>query len=332
MLCVCPPLSYNCPVANSIDTILIAYDLRAARHIERLAEAAPGAQVLRAGDLPPDADLGRIDVLIGGLPKQRLLELSGLRWMQQTGAGADWLMRVPEFRDNDVVLTNASGVHAIPIAEHVLALMFALSRRLHFFVKAQSQSRWDRRGRLGELDGATLGVIGVGAIGEKLAEKAGGLNMRVLGLRRDPSRSSPHVERMYGPDGLHALLGQSDWVAITAALTPETKGLIGAPELAAMKRSAYLINIGRGAHLDQTALVQALQDGTIAGAGLDVFEQEPLPEDSPLWAMKNVLITPHFAGATPHYADRVTELFVDNLQRYQRGEPLRNQVDKQRAY
>ncbi|MDD9937183.1 MAG: D-2-hydroxyacid dehydrogenase [Myxococcales bacterium] len=316
---------------RSIDTILVAYDLLSETHLARVAAAAPSARIAGAGELS-DEELARVDVLIGYLPGGGLGRLTGLRWMQQTGAGADWLMRVPEFRDSDIVLTNASGVHAIPIAEHVLALMFALSRRLHFFVKAQSRGKWDRRGRLGELDGATLGVIGVGAIGEQLAEKARGLNMRVLGLRRDAARASPHVDRMFGPGGLHELLGESDWVAITAALTPETKGMIGEAELQAMKRSAYLINIGRGAHVDQRALIAALQQGTIAGAGLDVFEREPLPEDSPLWAMKNVIVTPHFAGATPHYADRVTDIFVANLERYQRGEPLVNVVDKRQAY
>jgi phosphoglycerate dehydrogenase-like enzyme len=210
--------------------------------------------------------------------------------------------------------------------------MFALSRRLHFFVKAQAERRWERRGRLGELEGATLGVIGVGAIGAKLAEKARGVGMRVLGLRRDPARACPNVEHMFGPDGLHALLAQADWVAITAALTPETQGLFGAAELAAMKPGAYLINIGRGAIVDEQALIAALRDGGIGGAGLDVFEHEPLPDDSPLWTLKNVIVTPHFAGATPHYAERVTDIFVDNLARYRRGEPLRNVVDKARAY
>ncbi|MDH5676837.1 MAG: D-2-hydroxyacid dehydrogenase [Myxococcales bacterium] len=317
---------------RNIDTILLAYELLAEVHLQRIAAAAPSARLLRPSELAAEPEPERIDVLMGYLPPGQLERLTGLRWMQQPGAGADWLMRAPAFRDSDVLLSNASGVHAIPIAEHVLALMFALSRRLHFFVKAQTQRKWDRRGRLGELEGSTLGIVGVGAIGEALANKARGLGMRVLGLRRDKSRVSPHVEKMLGPGELHHLLGESDWVAVTAALTPETRGLFGAAEFAAMKESAYLINIGRGAILDEQALITALESKTIAGAGLDVFEREPLPEDSPLWAMKNVILTPHFAGATPHYADRVTEIFVDNLERYQRGEPLRNLVDKQRAY
>jgi len=316
-----------------IDAIVIAYDLLSERHLARVAEAAPGATLLRSTEREVDREaLERAEVMLGYPPRRLLPTLRNLRWVQQTGAGADWLQHAPEFRDSDVLLTNASGVHAIPIAEHVLALMLALSRRIHFFVKAQQEHRWDRRGRLGEIEGATLGVLGVGAIGDKLAQKARGLGMRVLGVRRDPSRNSPHVDHMYGPRQLQAVLEQVDWLAITAALTPETHGLIGAPQLAQMKASAYLVNIGRGAIIDQAALVAALQRGEIAGAGLDVFEQEPLPGESPLWDMRNVIITPHFAGATPHYADRVTDIFVDNLRRYRRGQPLRNLVDKKLAY
>ncbi len=174
--------------------------------------------------------------------------------------------------------------------------------------------------------------MGLGAIGAKTAEKARGLGMRVLGLRRNPAKSCAYVERMYGPDGLGELLAQSDWVVLAAALTPETKHLIGEKELRRMKPSAYLINIARGSVIDEAMLVRALQEEWIAGAGLDVFEREPLPSDSPLWDMRNVVITPHFAGMTPHYSDRVIEIFCDNLQRYRSGEPLRNVVDKELAY
>lgn len=314
----------------AIDTILLAYDLLSAEDLERVARAAPGARVCGLAEVRGEED--RVHVLLGYPPRGGLASFPNLRWVQQTGAGADWLMRVPEFRDSDVVLTNASGVHAIPIAEHVLALMFALSRRIHFFVKAQAAGRWERRGRLGELEGATLGIVGVGAIGEKLAQKAKGLGMRVLGMRRDATRGSPHVDRMFGPEGLRELLAESDWVVIAAALTPETQGLIGEAELATMKPTAYLINIGRGAIVDEAALVRALEARSIGGAGLDVFEHEPLPEDSPLWKLKNVIVTPHFAGATPHYVERVMDIFLDNLARFQAGEPMRNVVDKKLAY
>jgi phosphoglycerate dehydrogenase-like enzyme len=324
-------------LTRRIDSILVHSELLDASHVEAIRAAAPGSDVIvlehdeewqaRKLELAP-----QIEIVIGMLPTEDLTRLPRLRWLQQTGAGADWLMSVPEAVQGDWILTNASGVHAIPIAEHILALMLTLSRRIHRYVKAQRDHEWFRRGRLGELDGATLGVIGLGAIGEKTAEKARGLNMRVLGLRRDPARQSPHVDALFGPRELHKLLAEADWVVVCAALTPETRGLIGEPELRAMKPSAYLINIARGALVDEQALIRALEEGWIAGAGLDVFEREPLPDDSPLWDMRNVVLTPHFAGATPHYADRVTGIFVENLRRYQRGDPLLNVVDKQLAY
>lgn len=324
-------------MADPQRTILVAYDLLGDEHIEAVRAAAPDAdvQVIRSPDdwESRKAELApRVDILLGLRPIDDLTALPRLRWIQQTGAGADWLLSSPAVAESEVVLTNASGVHAIPIAEHILALMLTLSRRIHRFVRAQRDHEWFRRGRLGELDGSTMGIVGLGAIGEKTAEKARGLNMKVLGLRRDPTRASPHVDRMFGPDGLLDLLAESDWVVLCAAMTPETRGLIGERELRAMKETAYLINIARGGIVQQKSLIQALDQGWIAGAGLDVFEREPLPEDSPLWDMRNVVITPHFAGATPHYADRVIEIFAENLRRDRAGEPLLNVVDKRLAY
>ncbi|MFC1895751.1 D-2-hydroxyacid dehydrogenase, partial [Thermodesulfobacteriota bacterium] len=167
---------------------------------------------------------------------------------------------------------------------------------------------------------------------ERTAKKAKALDMRVLGLRRHPDRPSPNVNEMFGPGQLRALLEKSDWVVVTAALTHETLGMIGEPELKAMKRSAHIINIARGAVIREEALVRALQEGWIAGAGLDVFEQEPLPPESPLWAMENVVVTPHVAGNTPHYAERIVRIFVENLRRYRSGQPLINVVDKSLGY
>jgi phosphoglycerate dehydrogenase-like enzyme len=156
--------------------------------------------------------------------------------------------------------------------------------------------------------------------------------MRVLGLRRDPTRGAPGVEAMFGPHRLLDLLPQADFVVLTVPLTTETRHMIGEPELRAMKPTAYLVNVGRGGTVDQEELIRALQEGWIAGAGLDVFETEPLPEDSPLWGLDNVIVTSHYAGVTRHYNERALEVFLDNLQRYQAEEPLRNVVDKQLGY
>ena len=328
---------------KQIDTILIIYSfiLNDAtlneRHMKAIQEAAPGAKIVisrnkedwerMAAEIAP-----KVEVVLGLRPAVWFNDMPNLRWAQQTGAGANWLLEAPEVVQSDMILTNASGVHAIPIAEHILALMFTLSRGIHQSVRWQTKHKWDRRRRIVELEGSTMGLIGVGKIGEKTAEKAKGLNMKVLGLRRRPERVSPYVDRMYGPEGLADLLEASDWVVITAALTSETMGMIGQKELKTMKESAHIINIARGPIIQEKALIKALREDWIAGAGLDVFEQEPLPADSPLWDMENVVITSHYAGATPFYMDRLIEIFTENLRRYQAGEPMINVVDKNLGY
>jgi len=175
-------------------------------------------------------------------------------------------------------------------------------------------------------------VIGVGAIGSRIAQVASALGMRVLGLRRDPSKSVGAVSAMYGPGQLLEVLPKADFVVLTVPLTRETRGMIGKVELTAMKPTAYLINVGRGGTVLETALVSALEEGTIAGVGLDVFEQEPLPEDSPLWEMDNVIITCHYSGLTPDYHQRALGIFLDDSHRYRTGRPLLNVVNKEIGY
>ena len=307
------------------------------QHLDAIRAVTPEAEIVRINGREEwrarrDELAPRVEVLAGVQSDLDPATMPRLRWMQTGGAGNDWLLRAPEIANSDVVLTNGSGVAAIPIAEHVLALMFTLSRNFHGFAKAQRDHEWFRGGHLGEVDGSTMGIVGLGAIGEKTAEKAQGLNMRVIGLRRDPTRASPHVDQMLGPDGLFELLESSDWVVVASALTPETRGLIGEPELKRMKDTACLINIARGQIVREEVLVQALREGWIAGAGLDVFAREPLPPDSPLWDMPNVVVTSHRSGSTPHYNDRLVEIFIENLRRYRAGEPMINVVDKQLTY
>jgi phosphoglycerate dehydrogenase-like enzyme len=172
----------------------------------------------------------------------------------------------------------------------------------------------------------------VGAIGGRTAEVAAALGMRVWGVRRDPSLGAPGVEAMYSPEQLPDVLPEADFVVITAPLTHETRDLIGERELRAMKPTAYIVNIGRGGTIHEDVLIRALQEGWIAGAGLDVFAAEPLPVDSPLWEMENVIITGHYAGMTPCYDERALDIFLDNLQRYRAGQPLKNVVDKKLGY
>lgn len=254
----------------------------------------------------------------------------GLRWMHTPSAGVDHVL-TPTVIARDITLTNSAGVHAIPIAESVLGFMLAHARQLHAFQDAQRAARWDWGLPLSELYEATLLIIGVGGIGGAIAERAAAFGMRVLGSRRTP-RPMPGVAQVVGGEAWRDLLPEADYIVIATPLTPETRGMLDAVALAAMKPSAYLINIARGAVIDEPALIAALQAGKIAGAALDTFEQEPLPADSPLWQLPNVTITPHATASSPRMRERQIGLFLENLARFRAGRPLLNIVDKSAGY
>lgn len=279
--------------------------------------------------------LAEIEIAVNRFPTDLITQAPKLRWLQQWGAGADWLLRHPEVAALDrLTITNGSGIHAVPIAEHIFGLLLAFGRGIHTAIRRQMHQEWRSPAwdQLFELPGKTMLLIGVGAIGERTAQVATALGMRVLGVRRDPQLSAAGVAAMVGPAQLLDLLPQADVVVLTVPLTPETRHLIGERELRALQPTAYLINIGRGGTVDEAALVRALQEGWLAGAGLDVCEVEPLPAASPLWTMENVILTAHYAGATPIYDERALPIFLDNLKRYVAGESLHNVVDKQLGY
>jgi phosphoglycerate dehydrogenase-like enzyme len=318
-------------------TILLAIEAEAVpqTQLAQIKALAPDMQILVTTDRAKiEEALDDIEIAVASFPRDLFTKARRLRWYQQWGAGADWLMRAPEIAKLDFILTNASGVHAVPISEHILAFMLTFARSFHHSMRAQERCEWLRLSRqeIFELAGKTLLLIGVGAIGERTAQISSALGMRVLGVRRDPSVSALGVEAMFGVDRLLDLLPQADFVVLTVPLTQETKGMIGERELRAMKPTAYIINIGRGGTIQEKVLIQALQEGWIAGAGLDVFETEPLPADSPLWKLENTIITAHYSGRTPYYQERGMAIFLDNLRRYRAGEPLRNLVDKKLGY
>ena len=326
-----------------MSVILLGMQLEAleASDRRRIGELAPDVELLVTEERDEiEAALPQIEIAARRFPHDLIPRAPSLRWMQQWGAGTDWLMRYPQVARVDFVLTNASGVHAIPISEHILSLLLAFGRQLDLAVRAQARGEWrqpqgmdgDPGRPIFELAGKTMLLLGVGAIGARTAEVAAALGMRVWGVRRDPTVAVPHVEAIHGPDRLLELLPEADFVVLTVPLTRETRGMIGEQELRAMKPSAYIVNIGRGSTIQQTALVRALQEGWIAGAGLDVFEPEPLPAESPLWEVENVILTAHYAGRTPHYEERAMTIFLDNLERYVGGKPLRNVVDKGLGY
>mgnify|MGYP006286373891 CR=1 FL=1 len=302
--------------------------------LAQIEALAPGRRVVMTADRAAiEKVLDEVEVVAGLMPLDLIARAPKLRWFQQWGAGASWLLRYPKIATSDIIITNTSGIHAIPISEHIFAMLLAFARGLHKTMPAQQRHAWMApHNILFELPGKTMVLVGVGAIGARTAQIAQAMGMHVIGVRRDPSQDVVGVDRMVGSEELQAVLPEADVVVLTVPLTSETRGMLGAQELKLMSTSAYLINIGRGGTVDEDALVRALREGQIAGAGLDVFETEPLPEDSPLWGMENVIITAHYAGSTPHYTERVMEIFLDNLRRYLKDEPMRNVVDKELGY
>lgn len=273
-----------------------------------------------------------------GLPREAFRAAGRLRWVHSGAAGVGGTL-YPEMRQSDVALTNSAGAYAEPMAEHALAMILHFARGLDVAAAGQGRGEWRhadlaRRGRPQvELPGRVAGVLGYGATGRAVGRRAAALGMRVWATRRSPSGAGPEeVERMLGPDGTGDVLEGADFLVLTLPGTEETRGLMGREELARMKETAVLVNVGRGELVDEEALARALREGEIRGAGLDVFREEPLPPSSPLWALENVLITPHVAGQSPGYWDRELELIEENVRRYRAGDPLRNRVDKSRGY
>ena len=309
---------------------------------ELLSEAA-GVQihVLRSTE-ELAAALAEAEVLCGYELPANWRELAPqLRWLQFSGAGVDSLGPTGVLDAGcKLIITTAAGIHASTISEYVFGSMLMFNWNWPQMVRLQDAHVWARSAswyRLGrrELVGSTLGVVGVGSIGHAVARLGKAFGMRVLGMRRSAAgqgEADPVVDAYYPPERLHDLLAECDYVVLSVPLTRETERLIGEAELRAMRRTAYLVNVARGRVVDEQALVRALQDGWIAGAGLDVTEDEPLPADSLLYGMQQVILTPHISGQSAHYDARLAALFADNLRRYRAGEPLRNRYDPSRGY
>ena len=260
-----------------------------------------------------------------------------LKWLHLPSAGATHVL-FPELVDSQVIVTNSRGLHAIPIAEHVLGVMIILARKLHEAYRFQLEGKWarremfDRYPTFSELHGQTAGIIGLGSIGLAVAERVKALGMRVIANKRTVGTPPACVDELGGPESLPGLLQMSDFVIIAAPLTPETRGLIGERELRLMKPTAYILNVGRGAIIQEAVLIRALKEGWIAGAGLDVTEVEPPPAESELFHLPNVFLTPHCSGLRSHYWEHALAIFKPNLGRFLRGEPLENVVDKHGGY
>jgi phosphoglycerate dehydrogenase-like enzyme len=272
------------------------------------------------------------------LRPEQFKEARSLRWIHAPTAAVHQLL-FDALVNSDVVVTNSREVHGPVVAEHVMALIFALAKKIPQAAAFQQKRIWGQEAiwtdgmHPREIAGATVGLIGVGSIGCRVALMASALGMRVIAVRKHVEKGNPEgVQEVFTPSALDQMLKQSDYVVLAAPLVAATTRLINADRLAAMKPDACVINVGRGAQVDETALVEALRTRRIAGAALDVFEREPLPPESPLWGLDNLLITPHTAGLTEKLWHRHYELFSDNLRRYLARQPLRFVVDKRKGY
>jgi len=284
------------------------------------------------------AELPDTDIFVGySLRPEQLKEAKKLKWIHSTAAGVAQLM-YSELRDSGIMVTNPSGIFSVPMAEHTMGLLLALARNFPDSVRGQDRARWaqqeiwDQPQHLTELNGKVLLIVGYGSIGREVAKRAKAFDMRVWGMTRSGMGEQAYVENIFAVSQLAEALPDADYVMICAPETAETKDLIGAAEIAKMKRGARLINVARGSLLDETALVQALESGALGGAALDVAQTEPLPAESPLWKAPNLFITPHTSGVSDRLWDRQTAILIDLLERWFAGQDLFNQVDFARGY
>jgi phosphoglycerate dehydrogenase-like enzyme len=301
--------------------------------LPRLAEEFPAFEFVEAQDPAVlDRCLARAEIAYGLPPLSRLAEASALRWIQLISAGVPQEL-CPLAKARGLTVSNLAGLYGPSIAEHALALMIVLARNLHVAFRNQVQRRWDRDVAHGmrDLHGSTLGVLGLGNIGQNLARLARACGMRVVGCRRT-GRPAPFVDRVYRPDELHALLAEADFLAVALPLTARTEGMLGPTEFRAMKRGVIYVNVSRGGVAQEAALLDALRSGHVAGAGLDVFATEPLPPEHPLWTLPNVALSPHYSGETVNNSTLPAERFARNLRAWGAGTSIEGIVDLEWGY
>jgi len=331
---------------------LVIYPGLADERLDQVRAAAPDVEIVDAPDeATAIASIGEADAFFGKMTPAILANATRLRWIQSPTASLEHYL-FPALDAHPATLTNMRGIHSKPIAEQVMGYILSFARNLHDYVRLQERATWaplggekerssyitgpgtvtaiDRATR--DVAGSSMGIIGLGEIGREVAHRAAAFEMTLRAVDARPDLVVPGVDEIVPPDRLDSVLERSDFIVVTLPHTPETVGLFDRERLGHMRPGSYFINVGRGAVVLLDDLVAALRAGTIAGAALDVFEIEPLPGDHPLWAMENVIITPHVAGYAPSVAGRYLGLFIENLTRFREGRPLLNQVDKSRWY
>lgn len=307
-----------------------------AYHLDRIRETIPGAEIVFAKTEPElisktdDADV----FLTWGMyrPVEFCRKAKSLKWLHVLTAGLDGVM-VPEITALDLRISSTKGIHGNPIGNHVLAYILSFLRCFPHFMEQQRNKIWKKKleNKPGEIDGKTVGILGYGRIGQVIAQQCRTLGLRVIAVDKIANPGNDPV-RIYPPEELHSMLQEADFVVASMPLTEETRGIMGKKEFEAMKPSAIFINVGRGPLVDEKALIFALQQNVIAGAGLDVFEKEPLSEQNPLWEMPNVIITPHCSADSSEYMNRAIAVFCENAKRFLADEPLLYEADKALGY
>jgi phosphoglycerate dehydrogenase-like enzyme len=294
-----------------------------------------GAKVEVIEDLSDEhsCDWEQVEILIsyGNQVNASFLDrCPNLKWVQAFQSGVE-LFPLEELRKRNIILTNILGIHAIPMSEYTISMILYFARDFPKYLENQKKHIWDREELVGEAYGKIAGILGAGTIGQEVAKRLEFLGMKVYGMNTS-GELKPHFHKMYTPDKKLDLLQQCDYVILILPLTKQTEGLIDEEELAAMKKDACLINIGRGPLINERAFITAMKTKQIRGAALDVFAEDPLPEESPLWDLENVLITPHMAAKTVKFLDRCIEKFEINIGNYFNNKPLNNQIDLNRGY
>jgi phosphoglycerate dehydrogenase-like enzyme len=302
-----------------------------------LQAAAPGVEIVPAQDLAEAVRLaGDVDAALGPCSAELLAAGPRIRWIQAYSAGVERCVAIPALRERDVLLTNMQRVAGPVMAEHVIAMMMSFARGLHFYIPERMAGRWTREPpasvKMLTIEGKTLLVVGLGGIGTEVARRAHALGMRVIATRASGREGPAYVSYVGLSDELLKLAGEADFVVNSTPLTPATTGLFDAKFFAAMKPGAYFFNVGRGRSVVQADLVAALQAGHVAGAGLDVTDPEPLPPDSPLWKMQNVILTPHVSTRSDLGNEARSLIAIENLRRYVAGEKMLSVVDAGKGY
>ncbi|MDO8540471.1 MAG: D-2-hydroxyacid dehydrogenase [Opitutaceae bacterium] len=303
--------------------------------LSELRAAAPSVNLVVVARNNLMKEIADADGVIGTINAEQFRAAKKLKWLQMTSAGVENVLAIPELRNSNVTLTNMKIVQGVEIADHALALLLGLTRRIDRAVESRATETWHSLANYGgplELSGKTAVIVGVGGIGMQIAVRAKAFGMTVIGVDPNDIPYTPHLDRTVWPDRLETVLPEADVVLVAAPHTAQTEKIFQASQFAKMKKGAFFIAVSRGKLYDAMALAEALKSGHLAGAGLDVTDPEPLPKGHPLWKTERVIITPHIAGRSDGEGPRYFAIYKENLERFAKGEPLRHTVDKQKGY